>query len=437
MNIHYLDYCILLPICLFSYSILDAQNHADCIKSKYIHIGSDLDRKIVDIPPKGPGEKIEIEAPAKDPYFFEREHHTVWYRFTAPTSGNMTLEITPIDMRNDYDFIIFKDSGKAFCTDLASGIIQPLRSVISRNDYQIESKTGLAKGFEQTHIHSGPGDSYASPLYVYKNQPYILVLDNVYGGGQGHEVQFHFAPEPVVELAEKPVKQVIEGITRGNDNTFTPELIGKVIDHKTGLPLEANVYIEMVRANMLKDSTTSEPDRGTFVMNPILPEREDFMISAKKEGFLPASLVFSYYDYQTDPGDIFELRLVPIEVGAVWVVQSLNFYGNSAELYPESLPHLNDLVTLMVKNPNMKIEIAGHVNGAGLGGTYGGLSAEFSQNLSDLRAETVKNHLVSAGIDSERMTTIGYSDTQMLFPRPMSEGEMKANRRVEVKILEN
>jgi outer membrane protein OmpA-like peptidoglycan-associated protein len=60
----------------------------------------------------------------------------------------------------------------------------------------------------------------------------------------------------------------------------------------------------------------------------------------------------------------------------------------------------------------------------------------WKQGLSQQRAETVFSYLVQNGIDSLRMSTVGYKNNQMLFPNAVTGKEQEQNRRVEIKIIE-
>jgi outer membrane protein OmpA-like peptidoglycan-associated protein len=43
-------------------------------------------------------------------------------------------------------------------------------------------------------------------------------------------------------------------------------------------------------------------------------------------------------------------------------------------------------------------------------------------------------YLISCGIEPERLSAVGYGNTKPIFPKPESEEQKEANRRVEVKI---
>jgi outer membrane protein OmpA-like peptidoglycan-associated protein len=121
-------------------------------------------------------------------------------------------------------------------------------------------------------------------------------------------------------------------------------------------------------------------------------------------------------------------RIINSKVGDKILLNNLNFYVRTAEFYPESIPFLEDLYEVLEKNPKIKIEIQGHICC-----TPGRDIEEFSLR----RCIAVYDFLVDYGISSDRMTYVGFDATQPLFPIPeKNEEERKANRRVEIMILE-
>ena len=89
------------------------------------------------------------------------------------------------------------------------------------------------------------------------------------------------------------------------------------------------------------------------------------------------------------------------------------------ELLPSSSPALRQLAAELQARPGLKLRIAGHADKIG--------EPDKNQVLSEQRAGAVKEFLVKAGIAAERLSTVGFGDTQPLYPSPDVR-----NRRVEV-----
>lgn len=122
---------------------------------------------------------------------------------------------------------------------------------------------------------------------------------------------------------------------------------------------------------------------------------------------------------------------MPMKAGQRLILENILFYGGETELLPSSHRDLNRLVEVMNANPDMTIEIQGHVNAPGERNT------KENQDLSTGRAEAIYNYLIMHGVFANRMTFKGYGNTQMVFPDPENEWQMKRNRRVEILILSN
>ena len=85
----------------------------------------------------------------------------------------------------------------------------------------------------------------------------------------------------------------------------------------------------------------------------------------------------------------------------------------------------------MNQNPEVVIEIEGHVNGPGQ------KNSKDYQELSYNRAYAVKAYLIKNNIEKNRIDFKGYGNSQMLYPNPKSSYQESANRRVEIKIISN
>ncbi|MBC9798628.1 OmpA family protein [Sinomicrobium weinanense] len=89
---------------------------------------------------------------------------------------------------------------------------------------------------------------------------------------------------------------------------------------------------------------------------------------------------------------------------------------------------LNKLAGIFKEYPNSLILVEGHTDNTG--------RAEYNTGLSQRRAESVTNYLVSQGLSSGRFTTKWYGEDQPKYDNSTAEGRAK-NRRVEVAIVAN
>jgi len=152
--------------------------------------------------PNGFGNELEISRNnPNDPFYFEREHNTVWYKFVAKKSGKLTFDIITRNINDDYDFMLFKYKGDNFCSKVITKEVKPIRTCISRNDKKLKSMTGLTlDDSSKFHVHSGIGSSYVQFIQVEKGEIYYLLIDNVYKNGDGHTIRFHYKAQNPAEL---------------------------------------------------------------------------------------------------------------------------------------------------------------------------------------------------------------------------------------------
>ena len=119
-----------------------------------------------------------------------------------------------------------------------------------------------------------------------------------------------------------------------------------------------------------------------------------------------------------------ELKDIELKTGDKIQIPNLNFVGNQSIPVWQSFDILEQLLLLLRQNPEMEIELQGHV------------CCSDNQELSMQRAQMVYAFLRNNGIDKNRMSFKGYSNTRPLF-KESSEKEKALNRRVEVLVTKN
>lgn len=118
----------------------------------------------------------------------------------------------------------------------------------------------------------------------------------------------------------------------------------------------------------------------------------------------------------------------PVEVEKTsWILVGVNFDFDKTVLKPEYHPTLHPTIQFLNNNPEVRVEIQGHTDNIG--------SDNYNQKLSEGRAASVRNYLVSKGIDPSRMTVKGYGESVPLMDNSTSEGRA-FNRRIEFKVIE-
>ena len=107
-----------------------------------------------------------------------------------------------------------------------------------------------------------------------------------------------------------------------------------------------------------------------------------------------------------------------------WVLKGVYFDTNKYNIEPRFYPAFDAIVSVLKKNPSLKIEVQGHTDNRGL--------AEYNLKLSENRAKAVRDYFIKAGIAESRLKTRGYGLTKPAVPNTSPENWAK-NRRVELK----
>lgn len=117
------------------------------------------------------------------------------------------------------------------------------------------------------------------------------------------------------------------------------------------------------------------------------------------------------------------------KVGDVLLLKNIYFKNRSPIIVPTSKPVLVELLCALEDNPNLKIEIQGHICCQPV--------SDF-EDISTMRAKAVYIFLVQHKINRKRLSYKGFGVTKPIHPIPeRTEEEANENRRVEIMIVEN
>lgn len=118
--------------------------------------------------------------------------------------------------------------------------------------------------------------------------------------------------------------------------------------------------------------------------------------------------------------------VVELTSGDALVLQNIQFEYNSSALTEDSQSSIAILTDFLKRNPELKVELAGHTDDIG--------NAAYNQKLSAERAEVVRQALIANGIDESRLSAKGYGATKPLVPNDSDE-HRAMNRRTEMIVL--
>ena len=158
--------------------------------------------------------------------------------------------------------------------------------------------------------------------------------------------------------------------------------------------------------------------------NEIIGIKEETVVLPKEPIQYPEKLVFdnpdgSQSEYKLDID--FMQKMSEASLGQKLKLENLNFQINTFIVVPNSKGKMYELLVVMQKNPNLKIEIQGHLCCMPID----------RLDLSTQRAKAINNFLVANGINEKRLTFKGFGSSHPIYALPeKDETQRAANRRV-------
>lgn len=138
------------------------------------------------------------------------------------------------------------------------------------------------------------------------------------------------------------------------------------------------------------------------------------------------------YIYYNDPWLVVFNSMVDKVSGVKEIVinEKVYFKSNDATLLPEAKDKLNQVIAVMENVPDLVIELGSHSDSKG--------SDEYNMSLSERRARSAYDYIISQGISAKRISARGYGETKLLNRCgngvECSEEEHAQNRRLEFRI---
>lgn len=120
--------------------------------------------------------------------------------------------------------------------------------------------------------------------------------------------------------------------------------------------------------------------------------------------------------------------LVVVRAREIQIRRQINFATNSADILPSSEPLMTEIADVFIRNPQItKVEIQGHTDNTG--------PEARNRELSQQRADAVRQWLVDHGVSITRMEARGYGPERPLVPN-ITPANRARNRRVQFVIQE-
>jgi peptidoglycan-associated lipoprotein len=205
------------------------------------------------------------------------------------------------------------------------------------------------------------------------------------------------------------------------------QLAGIVYDKETHAPLtNALVSLSKKNGNRLKVETD---ENGAFKFN--LAAASDYDLTAEKTAFRSDEAKVSTLNLQESTTLHQDLYLATIEIDKAIQLENIYYDFDKWNIRADAAIELDKLVKIMQDNPTIWIELGSHTDSRG--------NDAYNMTLSQKRAESAVQYIISRGISKNRIEAKGYGETKLL--NRCANGvactiaEHQLNRRTEFKIL--
>jgi outer membrane protein OmpA-like peptidoglycan-associated protein len=201
------------------------------------------------------------------------------------------------------------------------------------------------------------------------------------------------------------------------------------VKDSNGKPLSADLKWEDLKSGKNVGILKSNPTDGSYII--LLPLGKLYGYYAERSGFYPTSKNIDLRKAKNDTTIIEDIILVSLlqmkEEKTKVRINNIFFDFDEYYLLPESFPELDRLAAILLKDTKQKVEIDGHTDIIG--------KAEYNVDLSLKRAQTVRDYLVSKGLDESRFIVKGFGTSKPVADNTTEEGRSQ-NRRVEIWFVE-
>lgn len=227
--------------------------------------------------------------------------------------------------------------------------------------------------------------------------------------------------DPDSSLAETPKEQPRKEV-------IPLRYVVTIVDAQSKTPLAVKVRLQGLRDNVIVGSNPVKP--GVYEFRITHPGAKDYRLSIEKAGYVFMNQNVNIRGAAGEEQILTRtIELRKLDVGTTSVLRNIYFDYDRATFKTESYSDLNKLEAMLRQNPRLKVEISGHTD------NYG--HWQYNRNLSQRRAEAVKDFLTKKGIDARRIKAVGYGESRPLASNDDEQEGRELNRRVEFKVLPN
>ena len=214
-------------------------------------------------------------------------------------------------------------------------------------------------------------------------------------------------------------------------------LAGTVVENATPeIPLDSAVV------HVLPDTSETEitnlvTDKKGYFGKQTVEEGQSYVLFVTRKGYISIRQPFTMVGksvppifltkLSTDTTFTVNIKLDKLELNKTFVLENIYYDLNKYNIRPDAAIELEKLVQIMKDNPTLNIELSSHTDARA--------SDSYNMTLSQNRAESAVNFLISRGIEADRMIAKGYGERELIIENAKTEEEHQKNRRTEFTIL--
>lgn len=360
-------------------------------------------------PPNGAGRIQEIMRDKSNPNVFEYEHNSVWFKFTVPYNGDLNFFISQQNPWDNYDFLVYKYTDVYFSNHIIQGKIRPVAACLSPVDTvaisefaplrpagkgtKVSSKSSSGSnatrmsrrdamrplmGMDSTGTSRFIGPrckgNFAKPISVKKGEVYYIVLDNQSSKGEGFTIRASIAVDcfrPTVQFYDPREKKIVD---------VDLLILEKNTDNR---PIVKNARFRSGKVNLVPGF--------------------DYTLYAKKDGYFAIYKEFNANICKEDT--LLRFLMQQAKIGTTFPLSDI-YFSDEVELLGASDTALMQYVSMFRNYPELQFRIKGYVQ------SYG-IDMDRDIQISQQRANVVRQFFEDHGVAPDRMTTCGMTQNEL------------------------
>lgn len=209
-----------------------------------------------------------------------------------------------------------------------------------------------------------------------------------------------------------------------------PDIVARIegeLKNSKNQPISATIRWEDLESNKVIGTSKSDPQDGSYFI--VLPMGKNYGYFVEDSSYFPMAQnldlrnTTNAVEVQKDIVAISFTDMINEEIAVP--MNNLFFDKLKSNLLAASFPELNRIAKIL-KEKKIKVEISGHTDNVG--------SESMNQKLSEDRANSVKNFLISQGVNPTLIQVIGFGFSKPKTTNETEEGKAE-NRRVEIRFI--